>query len=259
VSDQLLLAAGKRELRLAHPILNVAGTLGFSNEGGGLVDRSALGAFVTHPLSARPRSPANDVVALPSPGSFLLHTGLPNPGLEATIRQERRRWRELPCPLIVHVFDPSPTVVEDMLLRLEREPAVAAVEIGVERADRAALSDFASMAAASELPAILRLPLDAPLESYLLAAQSGAPILSMGPPRAAAERPDGTLTSGRLFGPALFPLALHKTSVLAAELAIPIIAAGGVTERPRTNALLRAGASAVALDTILWTDPSRCL
>ncbi|MGA9531463.1 MAG: nitronate monooxygenase [Anaerolineales bacterium] len=259
MSEALLIGGGKRELRLHSPILNAAGTLGFSDEAANLMDRSRLGAFVTNPVSAGPRSPANDGGAVRLESGVLLHSGLPNSGLAAVIRENRSRWRDLPCSLIVHVFDPTPQGVDRMLLRLEGEPAVDAVEVGLENQDFPHIQAFAQVIAASELPAILRLPLDCPLEGFLQAADAGAPLISMGPPRGSLHNSRRLSISGRLYGPSLFPLALRKVQQLAPLLSVPLIAAGGASNRERVDALLAAGARAVMLDTALWTHPVRLL
>jgi dihydroorotate dehydrogenase (NAD+) catalytic subunit len=257
VSDPVVIGTGKRDLRLNNPILNAAGILGFSDEAARLVDLSRLGALVTHPISAGPRSPAHDGAAIRFESGVLLHSGLPNPGLSAAIHRHGFRWRTLPCPLIVHIFAPTPEGVERMLLRLETEPAVGGVEVGLESRDCAHVEAYARVIAASELPTILRLPLDCPLQVYLRAAEAGAPAISMGPPRGSTPNSQRPSISGRLYGPMLFPLALNTVQQVTSVLDVPLIAAGGASDRGRADALLDAGAAAVMLDTALWTDPGR--
>lgn len=257
VFEPLLLSAGKRELRLGGRLLNAAGTLGFSDEASDLLDLARLGALVTHPISAVPRSPANDGGAERLEAGVLLHSGLPNPGLAAAVRHHSSRWHALPCPVIVHIFDPNPQGIERMLLQLESEPAVDGVEVGLENQDLPRTGAFARVIAASELPTILRLPLDCPLEGFLRAADAGAPAISLGPPRARSADSGHPAISGRLYGPGLFPLALHKVEELAPLLPVPLLAAGGAIDRGRVDAFLSAGASAVMVDTALWSAPDR--
>jgi dihydroorotate dehydrogenase (NAD+) catalytic subunit len=64
---------------------------------------------------------------------------------------------------------------------------------------------------------------------------------------------------GRLFGPAIFPLALQAVAALKERLQVPILASGGVYRGEQATALLRAGASAVQLDGVLWTTPEKVL
>jgi dihydroorotate dehydrogenase (NAD+) catalytic subunit len=62
---------------------------------------------------------------------------------------------------------------------------------------------------------------------------------------------DRKLVSGRLYGPAIFPLALSATALLA-EQGIQVIAAGGVSTQEQGQAMLDAGAMAVQIDVGLW-------
>ena len=90
----------KRGLNLANPVMNASGLLGFADEYRGLIDFSRLGAFVTNALTARPRTPAHPPNAIPLPNGVLIHTGLPNPGVRAAIRQYDREWQRLGPPVI---------------------------------------------------------------------------------------------------------------------------------------------------------------
>jgi dihydroorotate dehydrogenase len=64
---------------------------------------------------------------------------------------------------------------------------------------------------------------------------------------------------GRLYGPAVFPLALRAVAELKEHLGVPIIAGGGVYGHEQAAALLRAGAAVVQLDGVMWTTPERVL
>jgi dihydroorotate dehydrogenase len=64
--------------------------------------------------------------------------------------------------------------------------------------------------------------------------------------------PEDRLLQGRLFGPAVFPLALASVQE-AVESGVPVIAAGGVYEPAQVEAFLKAGAIAVQLDAVLWS------
>ena len=77
----------KRDLELHSPWMNATGMLGFAPNPRGQVALDKLGAFVTNPVSLRPRAPAQNRALLPFPGGFLLHTGWPNPGLRAVLRR----------------------------------------------------------------------------------------------------------------------------------------------------------------------------
>ncbi|HNQ95866.1 MAG TPA: hypothetical protein PKH47_14440, partial [Anaerolineales bacterium] len=73
----------KRDLYFSKPLINAAGSLGFAPDLRVLQELGGLefGAFVTNPISLRPRVPTAQPAVLEYPGGFLLHTGLPNPGI----------------------------------------------------------------------------------------------------------------------------------------------------------------------------------
>jgi len=68
----------KQDLIFQKPIMNAAGMLGFSPDLRAPVTWDDFGAFITNPLSLRPRKAANQPAAIEYPGGFLLHSGLPN-------------------------------------------------------------------------------------------------------------------------------------------------------------------------------------
>ena len=249
----------KFDLLLDPPLMNAAGSLGFAPDPHGPISLASLGAFITNPVSLGRRSPAHTPQQMDFPGGFLLHTGFPNPGLSEVIRRFRERWVRSPLPVIVHLLVQNPAEIAPAVRRLARLPGVAGIELGLPPdSDSAAAMVFAGAlaeAAEGELPAILRLPLEsAAVLAPSLGTQELAAI-SLGPPRGALLDQEGRLVRGRLFGPALYPLALAAVHALAgAGAATPVIGAGGVYTPAQAQAMRSAGAMAVQLDSVLWRN-----
>jgi len=237
----------KFDLLIDPPVMNAAGSLGFAPDPHGPISLAALGAFITNPVSLGRRSPAHTPQQMDFPGGFLLHTGYPNPGLREVIRRFHERWARSPLPVIVHLLVQSPAEIAPAVGRLARLPGVAGIELGLPPdSDAASARIFAGAladAAGGELPAILRLPLEhATALAPALVTQELAAI-SLGPPRGALLDQEGRLVRGRLFGPALFPLALAAVHTLAGTgNAIPIIGSGGVYTTAQAQAMRAAGA-----------------
>jgi dihydroorotate dehydrogenase (NAD+) catalytic subunit len=82
-------------------------------------------------------------------------------------------------------------------------------------------------------------------------ASLGASAISLGAPRGWLPGDSGKLTGGRLYGPAILPLALAAVRSLRRQ-ALPVIAGGGVYCKADGEALLAAGAAAVQIDSVLW-------
>src|SRR4030042_4711643 len=120
----------KHDLTIDPPLMNAAGSLGFSPDLHSLVDWSKLGAFVTNPVSLMPRTPARGRCVIEFPGSFLLHTCYPNPGLSQVLRRYTGHWNRSPIPVIVHLLARSPEEVANMMRRLESVEGVAGLEVG---------------------------------------------------------------------------------------------------------------------------------
>jgi dihydroorotate dehydrogenase (NAD+) catalytic subunit len=250
----------KFDLSLKPPILNAAGSLGFTPDPYGPVDLGALGAFITNPISLTPRSPAADPRYQAFPGGFLLHTGYPNPGFGEAMHRFAQGWARSPLPVLVHLLAPpisrdSLALLGEVIQRLEETESVTGIELGLPPGTDAREAAAYVQAALGELPLILRLPLEsAPRLARLLAddpAASGIAALSLSPPRGALLTAGGKLIHGRLYGPSVFPLALAAVYSLQG-FDLPVIAAGGVYHQQQIQALLSAGAFAVQLDAALW-------
>lgn len=248
----------KRGLTLRSPLLNAAGALGFADEYAGLIDFARLGAFVTNPVTAHPRTPARGAHVLEFDGGVLIHTGLPNPGIGEAIRQHARKWSRLPCPVIVHVAGTTPEEVVACLRRLEDVAAVGGIELGLR--DGIDVGEAGELIAAAaqmgNLPVLARLPLSAAEQLGEIAVRAGAQALVVAaPPRGTLRLPDGGWLTGRVYGPALFPLALHAVRSVTAKVKVPVIGAGGIHTLADAQAMLAAGAVAVEVDAAVWRDP----
>jgi dihydroorotate dehydrogenase (NAD+) catalytic subunit len=241
----------KHDLSIAPPLMNAAGALGFSPDLHASLDWSKLGAFVTHPVSLEPRTPAGGRRFIAFAGGFVLHTGYPNPGMSQVLRRYARQWRRAPVPVIVHLLGRNPGKVERMERQLESVEGVVGLEVGVSSEASANEVTALVQAAAGELAVIVRLPLERAAELAQAALGAGASAISLAPARGTYPAGQGELVQGRLYGPALLPMALRVVRELR-RLGIPTIGAGGVYTRQHIDAMLSAGALAVQLDSSLW-------
>lgn len=240
----------KRDLYFSKPIMNAAGTLGFAPDLRAPIPWDDFGAFVTNPLSLRPRAGASQPALIEYPGGFLLHTGLPNPGLGSVLKKNVRRWSDSPLPIIVNLMADRAEETKQMIEMLEEVDNVAAVELGFAPllADDIILTVVE--ACLGELPLIVSLPSDQVLRVGSRVIQEGARAISLSAPRGALMK-DSALVTGRLYGPSLFPQTLEVIHS-AAKIEIPIIGAGGVYAQSAVQDLLNAGALAVQMDAGLW-------
>lgn len=239
-------------------MLPAAGSAGFADEYARLVDFASLGAFVTNPISARPRAPATGQRVIEFPAGVLIHTGLPNPGVGAAIRQFARKWARMPCPVIVHVVGTTLEETVECIEQLEKVEAVAGVELGlrddIQLAEAKAL--VAGVARLGSLPILVRLPLSQAQDLCEPVARAGAQALVVGaPPRGALRAPGGEWVTGRLYGAGTFPLALRAVRAAAGRGLLPVVGSGGVHTPEDARAMLAAGAAAVQVDSATWVEP----
>jgi len=245
------LSIRKQDLFLSHPFVNAAGTLGFAPDPRTMPFLNQMGTFITHPISRRPRLPAGNRCCLPFPGGFLLHTGLPNPGISRAVSRYRRVWAGDSLPVIVNLLVETPDTLVEMIRKIEGLENILAIELGLPPdCSPEALAGFMA-AAVGELPAIPCLtPDQVPvLLPALLEMQPAAVHLTQ--PRGTLPEPGGELVTGRLYGPAVFPQILSAARILV-DLGLRVIADGGGQAAWQAEALLGVGVTAVGLAEALW-------
>ena len=272
----------KRDLYFSKPLINAAGSLGFApdprvrlppNGGQELGGLNQFGAFVTNPISLRPRMPTAQPSVIEFSGGFLLHTGLPNPGFSNVVKKYSAKWNRSELPMIVNLMADRPEETQQMVRQLENIDNVMAVQLGFAPllADDIILLNLEMCL--GELPLIFSLPHEQILSLGPRLIQEGASAVSIASPRGAiptltvstssTRRPSpSTLTgtrperreefvTGRIYGRSLFPRSLDIVRS-AGMIGLPIIGAGGVWSDADVESMLSAGAMAVETDIRLW-------
>ena len=233
--------------------MNAAGSLGFVPDTRMGVSLDSFGAFVTNPFSLRPRLPTSQPAAIEYPGGFLLHTGLPNPGLKLGIKKFASRWNKSKLPIIVHLMADRPEETQQMVRMLEEVENVMAVELGFAPLLANDIILLTLEMCLGELPLIFSLPVEQVLTLGPRLMQEGATTISIAAPRGALMADQ--LVTGRLNGPSLFPQTLETVNN-AVKLGIPIIGAGGIWTKENADAMLSVGAMAAQVDAALWNPAS---
>ena len=231
--------------------MNAAGMLGFAPDFRAWQNSETLGAFVTNPLSWRPRKATSHPAVVEYPGGFLLHTGLPNPGFSAAVKRYAHKWADASLPIIVHVMADRPEETARMVESLEGVENVMAAELGFAPllADDIILTSLEM--SLGELPLIVSLPMEQALTLGPRVMEAGAVAVSLSAPRGSLNTDDRSLITGRLYGPSLFPQNLETVHRLAGA-GVPVIGGGGVYKREQVEVMKEAGAMAVQLDAVLW-------
>lgn len=260
----LITREGKHGLQLETPVMTAAGTFGFGEVYRDNIELDRLGALVTHPVTYEPWSPATGTRVVPLPGGVLMHTGLPNPGLNKVLKQYRNLWRMLPVPVILHLVATNDDHVRKSAARLDEEETVEALELGL--ADDVTWQDVEALVKAArsrfEKPLLVRLPLSDREGIVDAAVEHGADALVVAaPPRGTASDPQTEqLVGGRVYGPLVKPLALRMVGQVARRMeeqatGVPVIGAGGIHSPLDAREFIKAGAKAVQVGSLTWIEP----
>ncbi|MGH3134377.1 MAG: dihydroorotate dehydrogenase [Gaiellaceae bacterium] len=247
------------------PILNASGCLDALTAPD--VARS-LDAFVTKTVTPLPRE-GNPPPRIAETDHWMLNSiGLQNPGIEAWCEESLPRLDALGIPLWVSVGGFSATDYRIVCERLDELDGVEAVELNlscpnVEEAPETAAELVAAARAATTKPLYAKLsPATWDIaETARATAAAGADGLSLvNTIRGLALdpetlRPRLPLGAGGSSGPALKPIALASVYACARAVDLPIVGMGGVASGRDALELVAAGASAVALGTVLFSDP----
>jgi dihydroorotate dehydrogenase (NAD+) catalytic subunit len=241
----------KRDLYFSKPLMNAAGSLGFSPDPRKGISLDSFGAFVTNPLSLRSRLPTAQPAMLEYPGGFLLHTGLPNPGLSSAIKKHEARWERSGLPIVVHLMADRPEETKKMVQSLENIESVLGVELGFAPLLSDDIILLTLEMCQGEIPLIFCLPIEQILSLGPKLIQAGAAAISISSPRGSMVSSSPSLITGRLYGPSLFPRSLEIVHS-AAKIGIPILGSGGIWSEKQVTDMLSAGATAVQVDASLW-------
>lgn len=241
----------KRDLYFSKPLINAAGSLGFAPDLRNGISLDSFGAFVTNPISLRPRLPTAHPAVIEFLGGFLLHTGMPNPGFNNALKKYSAKWNRSDLPIIVHLMADRPEETQQMVRSLEEIENVMAVQLGFAPLLSDDIILLTLEMCLGEIPLIFALHHEQVLTLGPRLIQHGADAISLAVPRGALYDRDGKLVTGRLYGQSLFPRALELVHS-AAMIRLPVIGAGGVWTDADVESMLKAGAMAVETDTQLW-------
>jgi dihydroorotate dehydrogenase len=241
----------KRDLYFGKPWMNAAGSLGFTPDTRAGISLDSFGAFITNPISLRPRLPTAQPAVIEYPGGFLLHTGLPNPGIREALKKYSAKWARSDLPIIVHLMADRPEETQQMVHMLESLENVMGAELGFAPLLADDIILLTLEMCLGELPLIFSLPNEQVLSLGPRLIQDGAQAISIAAPRGSQITNQKSIISGRLYGPSLFSQAL-ETVYSAVKLGLPIIGGGGIYSKENADAMLSVGALAVQVDAALW-------
>lgn len=228
----------------------------------------SLDGFVTKTITPEPREGNPPVRIAETDAGMLNSIGLANPGRERFLTETLPMLLELGVPLCVSVGGFSAVDYADTCAALDSCDGVAALELNlscpnVDEAPESAAAIVSACRAVTGLPLYAKLSPAAwdIAEAARAVEAAGADGLSLVNTLRGLALDERTLLpllgrgTGGYSGPALKPVALAAVYACSQAVGIPIVGMGGVQSGLDALELIAAGASAVALGTILFSDP----
>lgn len=266
-------------LAMRTPVTTASGTFGYGTEYAGALDYSRLGAVTVKGVRMDPW-PGNPMPRhVEVPGGLVNAIGLQGPGADAFVKHyipQYRRAAGEDLPLIVNIWGGSVEEYAATAARLTGAPSVGAIECNVScpnvkegghtfGQDPAVLARLVkAVRAATTLPLIVKLAPNVPdLTPYVRACEDGGAdalaLINTIPAMVIdieTRRPVLGNRTGGLSGRCVHPVAVKAVYDARRCTALPILAMGGVYEAKDAVELMLAGATAVAVGTATFTDPS---
>ncbi|MBQ4495069.1 MAG: dihydroorotate dehydrogenase [Selenomonadaceae bacterium] len=261
-------------MKLSTPIFAASGTFGFGEEFESFVDLKRLGGVMVKCITPKPRRGNDGVRITETPSGMLNAIGLENPGVEKFLSNILPRIKDK-MNVIVNVSGSS---VEDYgtLAELLDVDGVAALELniscpnvkdggiifGTDARQAAAVTSVAKKSTSK--PVIVKLsPNVTDITEIARACEAaGADCLSLINTLMGMEiniqtwRPTLGNVTGGLSGGAIKPVALRMVWQVADAVKVPIIGMGGIRSASDAAEFFLAGASAVAIGTANFAEPS---
>jgi dihydroorotate dehydrogenase (NAD+) catalytic subunit len=228
----------------------------------------SLDAFVTKTVTPLPRGGNAPVRIAETEHGMLNSIGLANPGIDRFLDVNLPRLSRLGVPLWVSVGGFAAHEYAESCARLDERPEVEVLELNlscpnVDEAPESAAEIVAACRARTRKPLYAKLSPSAwdVAEVARAVEAAGADGLSLVNTLRGLALDERTLRPrlgtalGGYSGPALRPVALAAVFACRRAVALPIVGMGGVASGRDALELLAAGAAAVALGTVLFSDP----
>ena len=257
-----------------NPLIAASGTFGFGREYAEFYPLSALGGISSKgiTLKARPGNPAPRIAE--APGGLLSAVGLQRPGVDRLSREDLPRLREQGTRIIANIAGNTP---EDYCAMAEKlnDTDVDMIELNIScpNVKQGGVQFGTTCAGVSGITKAVRAHCKKPLmvklspnvtdisEMALAAESEGADAISMINTLTGmridirTRRPIIHNNTGGFSGPALLPIAVRMVWQTYRKVKIPIVGLGGISTWQDAVEMLLAGATALQIGTVLFTDP----
>ena len=264
---------------MKNPVTVASGTFGYGPEYAELVDLDRLGAITVKGICPEPHV-GNPVPRTFETASGMLNAiGLPGPGAQGFIKKYLPFFETYQVPLIVNIWGKTVEDYSRVAEIFNEQARISALEVNVSCPnvkEGGALygtdvnlfrTVVDAVRAKTEKPLIIKLaPNVADIKVFARAAEEcgadAVSIMNSYPAMAInieTRKPELANRTGGLSGPAIKPIAVKLVWEAAKAVRIPIIGMGGIYSPEDALEFIIAGATAVAVGTASFTDPSTAI
>lgn len=263
-------------MEMKNPVTVASGTFGYGPEYADLVDLNRLGAITVKGICPDEHVGNSTPRTFETRGGMLNAIGLPGPGAKGFIKKYVPFLKQFDTPVIVNIWGKCMEDYGKVVELLDAEDTVSAYEINlscpnVKEGGSAFGTETDSFSRVIERvrgktqkPIIPKLAPNVPnIGAFAQAAEAcGADAISImnSYPAMAINietlKPELANRSGGLSGPAIKPIAIKLVWDASKATRIPIIGMGGIFEAADAIEFMIAGATAVAVGTANFVDPT---
>ena len=263
-------------LKLKNPVITASGTFGYGEEYSKYFDLNKIGGITVKGLSLHPKQGNPPPRICETPSGMLNAIGLQNVGVEEFINKKLPFLRKYDTKVIANIFGNTIEEYEAVAARLDRADGVHAVEVNiscpnVKKGGMAFGTDLNStydvlkaVRNATSLPVIAKL---SPNVTDVVpfadkAAHAGVDALSLINTLVGmaininTRKPRIANITGGLSGPAIRPVAIRIVWQVHKAVGLPIIGMGGIMNADDAVEFMLAGATAVAVGTANFVNPT---
>ena len=263
--------------RMKNPVMTASGAFGYGSEYADFVDLNLLGGVGVKCLTLEPRKGNAPPRIAETPSGMLNTIGLQNVGIDAFLRDKLPYLRDFDVAVMVNISGTKEGEYIEMCRRLNGADGVHGIELNVScpnvekggmtfGVDADALRTLVSACkeAAPRLPLIVKLTPNVTdiAEPARACEEAGADGLSLintllgMAVDVASRRAVLSRAVGGLSGPAIKPIALRMVWEAHRAVSLPLIGMGGIATAEDALEFILAGASAVAVGTAHFSNPT---
>lgn len=262
-------------IKMKNPVMTASGTFGYGKEYGEYIDLNKLGAIVVKGTSSEPWKGNKPPRIVETTAGILNSIGLQNPGVKHFIEDSLPFLSKFNLPIIVNVVGRTIEEYCDVVKKLN-ETSIDGIELNIScpnvKQGGAVFGTDPKMS--YEITSEIRKHCKKPLIVKLSPNVTSITDIAIAVEKAGADavslintflgmainiktrKPKSGNNFGALSGPAIKPIAVRMVYQVANSVKIPIIGMGGIMSGEDAVEFLLAGASAVAVGTANFVNPT---